>query len=244
MTETQFYRRGRMASGRRSLQSISQDLQSFTNLSQDFWLSAFDLGTAMVDETLQWMGDRNTSGMGLLRPRRVCDVPQYRCPDPHLGDVVRQAYVGETIRVPLRVKNKTAKARTFWFAAEPLENVQGEVASALSLSPSQYVLTPQQTRLLDIGLTVSADAFKPGFDYSTTIVITSEGCEPQLLGFTLRVMTEDAAPLIKLGCPCRPSVRRIRWYDHFYCDVEADEKGDRPSTANHPSTVPKAAADS
>jgi hypothetical protein len=217
MTGTQFYRSGSMATGLRSPVSLGQEVSRLTALSQNFWLSVFDLSTTLIDDALQVVGDlQPVSGR---RPRRACEVPQYPCPNPRLGTVVREAYVGERVRVPLRVKNKTPKARTYQFTTEPLRNVRGEAASALDLSPAQHTLGPGEVRVLEASLPVSAEVFEPGLDYTGDIVITSEKCDPQLLRFTLRVKSEDAAPLIKLGCPCDPPVRRVNWYDHFYCDT-------------------------
>ena len=237
MTGTQFYRNGRTASDRRSLSNIGQDLSSLTSLYQKFWLSTFDLGANLFDDTVQLMGSTEPSRTILraMKPRRLCEVPLASHPDPFLGEIVREAYVGESIRVPLRVKNRTRKTRVFQFAAEqPLKNVQGEEGGALKLDTTQYTLVSLETRVLNATLDVSSESFKPGFDYKTKIVITSEKCEPQILGFTLRVLSEDAAPLIKLSCLCHPPVRQIHWYDHFYCDVQEDDDctGEPQSSCN------------
>ena len=222
MTSTQFYRPGSMATGSRTLNNLGQDLRSLTALSRDFWLSVFDLSTNLMEDSLQTMGSCAPSRMRRRRGR-ICEVPRYPCPDPRLGTVVREAYVGEQIRVPLRIKNKTRKVRTFNFTAQPLSNVQGESGGIPNLSPTEDTLEPGEVKLLDMSLTVSEDQFQPGFDYTGNIVVTSEKCDPQILKFTLRVKSEDAAPLIQLGCPCDPPVRRINWYDHFYCDIKDDK---------------------
>jgi hypothetical protein len=217
MTGTHFYRSESPLAGLRSPANLGQDVGRLTALSQNFWLSVFELSTTLIDDALQVV-DLQPGSLG-RRPRRACEVPQYPCPNPRLGTVVREAYIGEQVRVPLRVKNKTHKARTYQFTTEPLRNVRGEVANALELSPAQHTLAPGEVRVLETSLNVSAEVFESGFDYTGDIVITSEKCDPQLLRFTLRVKSEDAAPLIKLGCPCDPPLRRVNWYDHFYCDL-------------------------
>lgn len=222
MAATQFYPPGSVATGSRSLNSLGQDFRTLTSLSQNFWVSVFELGTRVLDDTLQ-VTERLQSSALDLRPRRVCEIPAYPCPDPFLGTVMREAYIGEQILLPLKVKNTTRRTRTFHFRTEALRNVQGETASALELSPSQYTLAPGEVRILEASLSVSREEFTPGLDYTSDIVVSSETCDPQLLRVVLRVKTVNAAPLIKLKCPCDPPVRRVNWYDHFYCDL-----GDEP----------------
>ena len=226
MTGTQFYYPGSMAARSRALTPLGQNLRSLTLLSQDFWLSLFDLSTNLVEDSLQVMGSYAPS-CKKLTPRRMCEIPQYPCPNTCLGTVVREAYVGEQIRVPLRIKNKTRKARTFQFTTEPLRNVRGEMAATLALNPSQCILEPEEVKVLDTCLMVSADQFQPGFDYTGNIMITSEKCNPQILRFTLQVKSENTAPLLKLSCPCDPPVRWVNWYDHFYCDIKDHRDDDQ-----------------
>lgn len=223
MAATQFYPPGSVATGPRSITALGQDLRTLTSLSQDFWLSLFELGTSWVDDTLQVAERLQSSALG-LRPRRVCEVPSYPCPNPLLGTVVRETCVGEQIRLPLKVENTTRKARTFQFTTEPLRNVQGETASAFDLSPSQYTLGSGEVRILEASLAVNREEFTPGFDYTSNIIVFSENCDPQLLRVILRVQSVDAAPLIKLKCPCDPPVRRVNWYGHFYCDRQDEPR--------------------
>lgn len=237
MTSTQFYRPGPMSAGSSGpLPALGQNLQSLTALSQDFWLSIFDLSTNLVEDSLQMMGSAAPCRPRMRPRQRICEIPQYPCPNPRLGTVVREAYVGEQIRVPLRLKNKTRKVRTFQFTAQPLLNVRGEPGATLDLNPTEYTLEPGEVKLVDTRLSVSPNQFQPGFDYTGNIVITSEKCDPQILKFTLRVKSEDAAPVIKLGCPCDPPVRRVNWYDHFYCDVEdnSDIRDEEPNSDPQP----------
>ncbi len=223
MAITQFYPPGAVAPGSRSLNALGQDLRTLTSLSQDFWVSLFELGTNFWDDTVQ-LSERLQSSSLRLRPRRVCEGTAYPSPNPCLGTVVREAYVGEQVRLPLKVKNTTRRARTFQFSTEALRNVQGETASAFELSPSQYTLGPNEVRILEASLTVDPQRFMPGFDYTSDVVVASERCAPQLLRVILRVKTVESAPLIKLTCPCDPPVRRVNWYDHFYCDLQDESR--------------------
>lgn len=235
--QTQFYRRRPMASQDPRCSPMGQDWLSLANLYQEFWLSAFDLGTSLMDETLQMVSRTEPSRTvsRLLRPRRLCEVPRYADPDPWLGEVVRDAYVGETIRVPLHLKNKTRKTRTFHVdATRPVKNIRGEGGAVLRPNATTFTLLPFDADLFEVTLPISAEFFKPGFDYTTQIVITSEKCADQILGFRVRVLSEDTAPVIKLGCPCDPPVRRVNWYDHFYCDVRGCDDADDPDLPFQP----------
>ncbi len=234
MTGTQFYPRERIASEGRSRGMLEQNLRDLTSLYQELWFSAFDTSMALFDNTLQFIGNTEPSRTLLrtLSPRRICDAPRYPTRDPFLGQVVREANVGETIRVPLRLKNKTRKTREFQLRADqPLKNVRGDVGGAIDLDVQEMTLTPQEIQVVNATVNLANESFKPGFDYKSRILITSEKCETQVLGFTVRVLSEDDAPLIQLGCPCHPSVRRIHWSEHFYCDTDCDEpECDEPST--------------
>lgn len=196
-------------------------------LIHEFLSVASDFGTALADETLALIAS-SEPGHTLfntlkLKRKSICSVPTYKGSDPCLGEIIRKAYVGERIRVPIKFKNVTKRSRTFNFAIpNPLENIKGEEAESIQLDTPQLNLDACQTSLLNLMLDVS-ERFEPGFDYMTRIDITSEGCDPQFLTVILKVLSEDLAPLVPLDCPCCPPVRRNHWSEHYYCDKPQKE---------------------
>ncbi|MBF2002719.1 MAG: hypothetical protein IGS38_18590 [Synechococcales cyanobacterium M58_A2018_015] len=190
-------------------------------LTYEFFSSASDLGTALVDETLALM-TQTEPGHTLLKAMKrksICSTPIYQSPDPCRGEIERKVYRGEQIRIPIKFKNISKKSRIFEFAApHPFKNAKGDTAELLSLSATHLSLDAAETGSLVLMLDVS-ESFQAGFDYAAKIDVTSEGCDPQYLIVILRVLSDDLAPLVPLDCPCCPPVCRTHWSEHFYCDT-------------------------
>lgn len=224
MTGLSSYRKSEIFSQCHSLGKHSYQSYDLAALTHEFLSTASDLGIALADETFALItsSEPGHTLFKALKRKSICSVPTYKCPDPCLGEILRKAYIGERIRVPVKFKNVTKKSRIFGFAApNPLKNIKGNTAESVSLDVLQLSLDSCQTGILNLTLDVS-DNFEPGFDYTTKIDITSDDCDPQFLIFTLRVLSEDLAPLVPLDCPCCPPVRRTHWSEHFYCDKPQD----------------------
>ncbi|HEY9667938.1 MAG TPA: hypothetical protein V6C91_14090 [Coleofasciculaceae cyanobacterium] len=224
MTGLSSYRKSETFSQCHSLGKNSYPSYDLAALTHEFLSTASDLGTALADETFALITSTEPCHtlFKAFKRKSICSVPTYKCPDLCLGEILRKAYIGERIRVPVKFKNITKKSRIFSFAApNPLKNVKGNTAESLNLDVLQLSLDSCQTGILNLTLDVS-DNFEPGFDYTTKIDITSDECDPQFLIFILRVLSEDLAPLVPLDCPCCPPVRRTHWSEHFYCDKPKD----------------------
>jgi hypothetical protein len=224
MTGLSSYRKSETFSQYHSLGKNSYQSYDLAALTHEFLSTASDLGIALADETFALItsAEPGHTLFKALKRKSICSVPTYKCPDPCLGEILRKAYIGEHIRVPVKFKNVTKKSRIFGFASpNPLKNVKGNTAESLNLDVLQLSLDSCQTGILNLTVDVS-DKFEPGFDYTTKIDITSDECDPQFLIFTLRVLSEDLAPLVPLDCPCCPPVRRTHWSEHFYCDKPKD----------------------
>jgi hypothetical protein len=170
-------------------------------------------------------GSRTTADvLRRLRATGVCATPKDLCDDPCVGTIVRTAHVGERIRIPIRVRNRSRKARRYRFAPQPLRSASGDSPPGFSLAPTELTLAPAQMGMV-VATVDLAQGYQAGTDYRSHVFVSSEGCDQQYFCVTVRTLSDDAGPAVELTCPCRPKSRRVHWYHHFYCDPP--EKRDR-----------------
>ncbi|HHM05551.1 MAG TPA: hypothetical protein ENJ19_07385 [Gammaproteobacteria bacterium] len=219
MSGTQYYS-ARAGRGAQATRNLSDNMQTLAAAARAFFGTATEIQSAVVNEFL---------GTFNIKPGRrafkgSCDFPEPCRPDTHVGRLVRSAYPGECVRIPVKFRNATGKPREFDFRAEqPLVNSRGEQARPLKLSRTTVRLLPEQSGMTVLSVDLD-DAFRTGYEYATDIIIVSEGCEPQRLKIVINVQSDDACPVIKLGCPCDPPLRPLRWYHHYYCDQPRAER--------------------
>jgi len=209
-------------------------------------LDPFDLGPVVQQLVTgaraaldQRMAEGVRTGDELLRRLRAtgaCAPPPMSCPDPCVGTVVRQAYLGERVRIAIKVRNRSAKARTYRFEAEPLRSARGDTPGPLDIQPAELTLAPMQLGMLAATVDVGR-GFEPATEYRSHVFVRSEGCETQYVCVVVSVLSDDVAAPFDLTCPCRPKSRRVEWYHHFYCDpVEPDRPTPQPPRDVAPDT--------
>ena len=129
----------------------------------------------------------------------VCPQPvRHEC-DPHLGTVSRDAYVGEVLKIPVRLQNRSGRTRVLALSAGPFRTGNGQVATAPTLSPAALDLSETESGLVLIGVDVTT-AFATGYEYTTALVVSSRCCDPQELRVRLRVRPDGRAPSYGVCC--------------------------------------------
>ena len=142
----------------------------------------------------------------------VCPPPLRHDCDRDLGTVVRDAYVGETVRIPVKLQNRSGRRRAMALAASALRSDAGPLPLTPSLSRSHLDLPDGQTGLVVIEIEVT-DAFTPGARYTSVVAVTSRCCGPQDLRVCLRVQPDSRCTTVQICCrgterpragPCGP----------------------------------------
>ncbi len=129
----------------------------------------------------------------------VCPPPERHDCDRDLGVVTRDAYPGETVRIPVTLKNRSGRHRVLALTADPLRGPGGDLAITPSLSPGTLDLLESQSGFVVIGLEVT-DVLGPGSEYTSVITVSSKCCDPQELRLRLRVRPLDRAPSFPICC--------------------------------------------
>jgi hypothetical protein len=225
MSGTRYYATGGGQLGARA-GDLAQSLGTMGGMLREVLSAAGELQGAVLREVA---GTLRASGLPQpsLRYARSCDFPDYACCDPDLGTVHRDAQPGETIRMPLRFKNTTGKARAFTLElAGELKDSRGRTVKALQVTPERLELDDGETGLVLLQAVIG-DEFAAGTTYRTRLRVKAEDCEPQHLTVSISVAL-DEGPVIGLCCGCDPKVRPLRWYHHYYCDPPRQRQPDRP----------------
>lgn len=172
--------------------------------------------------------------MPSLARARACRLPECHCPPSDLGNVRRVVDRPERVDIAVRLRNSSSRARTFEVQAGALVSHGGDVGGAAGVSPAAVTLDPGEVAVVKI--TVDASKHRAGVDYDGVVRIRAKGCEDMTLGVTVHVATAvESAPLVDLHCCCRPNVRPLRWYHHYYCDPPASRV---PDTSEPPPDQP------
>lgn len=236
MSGTQFY----SATGASRLdqtRNLTENVRSLASLARTFFESIGDIQSAMVRDTV---GALLPEGANIKLRRGVCSFPDASCADTRVGKLRRTAYVGEVVRMPVRFRNATSKTRRFVVAAkDPLRDSKGDDAATLRVAPEEFTLAPGEARLVDIAAPVD-NKFAAGFEYATRVRIESDNCEDQFLSVCIYVAADDAGPTVDLKCPCKPPVRPLRWYHHYYCDPPQDRTAETKPPRKPVASKPRA----
>lgn len=129
----------------------------------------------------------------------VCRPVEHHDCDPHLGTVTRDAFVGETIRIPVKLRNRSGRRRALELSAGPLLREDGVAGGVPTLDPGTLDLLETATGLVVIGVEVTP-AFGTGYEYTSTVTVTSRCCDPQVLRVRLRVRPDGRAPTFGVCC--------------------------------------------
>jgi hypothetical protein len=138
----------------------------------------------------------------------VCPPAEVRDCDPRLGTVTRDAYVGETIRIPVRLRNRSGRGRRLTLSAGAFTAGDGTTAPSPTVDPG-VVLVEGDSGLVTVGVEVTP-AFQPGGEYVAVVTVSSRCCDPQELRVRLRVRPDGRCPTFDVCCagdeppdPCR-----------------------------------------
>lgn len=129
----------------------------------------------------------------------VCRPAEHHDCDPHLGTVTRDAFVGETIRIPVNLRNRSDRRRALVLAVEPFRRDDGTTATAPSLDRGTLDLLETETGRVVMEVAVTP-AFQAGHEYTTTLTVRSKCCDPQELRVRLRVRPDARAPTFGVCC--------------------------------------------
>ncbi len=129
----------------------------------------------------------------------VCRPAEHHDCDPHLGTVTRDAYVGETIRIPVRLRNRSGRRRVLALEAAPFRREDGTAATAPSLDRVSLDLLETETGAVVMEVAVTS-AFQTGYEYTSTLTVRSRCCDPQELRVRLRVRGDGRAPTFGVCC--------------------------------------------
>jgi hypothetical protein len=129
----------------------------------------------------------------------VCRPPEVHDCDLRLGTVTRDAFVGETIRMPVRLRNRSDRGRRLVLTAGPFLSADGVAAATPTLDPDTLVLMATEARLVTVGLEVTP-AFGAGREYTAVVTVSSRCCDPQELRLRLRVRPDGRAPTFDVCC--------------------------------------------
>jgi hypothetical protein len=129
----------------------------------------------------------------------VCRPPEVHDCDLRLGTVTRDAFVGETIRMPVRLRNRSDRGRRLVLTAGPFVAEDGVAAPAPTLDPGTLVLMGTESGLVTVGVEVTP-AFQAGREYTAVVTVSSRCCDPQELRVRLRVRPDGRAPTFDVCC--------------------------------------------
>lgn len=166
-------------------------------------------GLGMLDRNLRTLRSttRTVAGAAGLRLSVCPPLPEPHDCDRDLGTLTRDAYAGETVRLPVKLQNRSGRARALDLAAAAFRGDAGPIPVVPALSRTHLDLPDGQTGLVVAEIQVTA-AFTPGTDYTSLITVTSRCCAPQDLRVRLRVRPDSRSPTVRLCCGCDESPRR------------------------------------
>ena len=113
--------------------------------------------------------------------------------------MTRDVYVGETIRIPVRLRNRSGRGRRLVLSAGQFSTEDGVTAPAPTVDPGTLVLLETETGSVTVGVEVTA-AFQPGLEYIAVVTASSRCCDPQELRVRLRVRPDGRAPTFEVCC--------------------------------------------
>ena len=128
----------------------------------------------------------------------VCRPPEVHDCDRRLGTVTRDVYVGERIRIPVRLRNRSGRGRRLILTAGGFATEDGATAPAPTVDPG-IVLMEAESGLVTVGVDVTT-AFQPGREYAAVVTVSSRCCDPQELLVRLRVRPDGRCPTFDVCC--------------------------------------------
>jgi len=143
----------------------------------------------------------------LAGANECCAVPTQDCPPHCIAEICWDACPGQTQRATITVKNTSAQARTFTFAAGNLGPAKVEIV------PAAAQIGPGQSVTLQVA--VPAAGLKEGETYATELLV--RGAYEQCVKLRLRV-ERTAVPHLDLAQGDVPQrITELKWYRHWQC---------------------------
>jgi hypothetical protein len=151
-------------------------------------------------------------GLGTLRLRRMCEIPETQCPPKSLGTICWHGCGGTTLTQTIRLTNTSGNAHVFTLSATPFAE-PGGTAAPISLNPDHLELSGGATDFAKASMKIP-DKFPAGH-YQTKILVI--GAYEQYIDVELRVCSQQDCTLEVAQGDIPVHIKAHRWYHHFQC---------------------------
>jgi hypothetical protein len=152
-------------------------------------------------------------GWETFRLRRMCEIPETKCPPKSLGTICWKGCNGATLTQSIRVTNTSGNEQAFTLSATPFTG-PGGVKIPINLTPNVFdKLAGGATGTSEASLTIPANL--PAGHYRTKIMVT--GAYEQHIEVLLCVYSQEQCTLDVSQGDIPTHIRAHRWYHHFQC---------------------------
>jgi len=150
--------------------------------------------------------------LGTFRLRRMCEIPETKCPPKSLGTIYWKGSHGATLTQWIRVTNTSGNEQVFSLSAAPFAE-PGGVSAPIFLKPPGFTLAGGATGSAVASMTIP-DKFPEGH-YQTRILVT--GAYEQHIDVVLVVRSPQQSALDVSQGDIPMHIKAHRWYHHFQC---------------------------
>lgn len=151
-------------------------------------------------------------GLRTFRLRRMCEIPETKCPPKSLGTICWKGCNGGTLTQSIRVTNTSGNEQVFTLSAAPFTG-PGGVTTPINLTPNGFKLAGGATGSAEASVTIPANL--PACHYQTKIVVT--GAYEQHIDVLLCVYSQKQCTLDVSQGDIPTHIQAHRWYHHFQC---------------------------
>lgn len=202
---------------------ISDTLMQIANTSlQSFKPVMEDMVNNMASIT-QSVKDINFAGLkfpNIFKQTCDCCPPEQKCPPHCIASISRIAAQGETISVPVLVKNTCKQTKTYRVGVRELKDQDGKPApSQPKLNKESLTIDPGRSER--VIMLVDLDKFDNGSTYSTEIVLREKDIN-QNICFTLKVDNDYNLVTAQPQDEKQYQLRWQSWQNHYYCEPKKD----------------------
>ncbi len=197
--------------------TAADNLQKVANMSVDFYRNLFNTlleNNSSFSNTLTQVSRNALDPMKSMFNSGDCCPPKQTCPPHCIATIERQAMAGETIIVPVRIRNSCNAAKTYRIGVRELLDMDNKAA------PDQPVINKATVTLQPNGnervlMKLDLANFQNG-TYTAEIVVREKEIN-QNICFTLIV--RDHQPLV--AEPREENQYKLKWQSwksHYYCE--------------------------
>jgi len=152
-------------------------------------------------------------GLETFRLRRMCEIPETKCPPKSLGTICWKGCNRATLTQSIRVTNTSGDDQVFTLSATPFTG-PGGVTTPIHLTPNGFdKLAGGATGTAEASVTIPANF--PAGHYKTKIVVT--GAYEQHIDVLLCVYSQEQCTLDVSQGDIPTHIQAHRWYHHFQC---------------------------